>query len=329
MVFFSLEIMSNTFWSQENNPTNPEEFDELSSLSSNDDNFIDQYDPFDDKYNDPEDLAAFAELLDTPSTSTIVPPHSAPAIVPIFQTRQPTRIQRKTPTTPLPDVPILIKVTHTAVVFRNRVPMAFKSAADPAHPTQRNYFGKMDVQCIECGAWHWSVERVNRLQAATKSNDWDHVFESCCKKGSVKLDAFQPPPAVLRNLLLNDSPRGVAFRQNIRQYNSALTFTSLGYKKDDCSQNQDGHGPWQCHGELYHMQGPLVADTPESAQYAQLFFYDPAYAGTLRHQRNQNLNLGILRELTNMLHDVNPFISIYKTAREQLQELENTNNHDV
>lgn len=77
------------------------------------------------------------------------------------------------------------------------------------------------------------------------------------------------------------------------------------------------------------MQGPLVPNTPESAQYAQLFFYNPAYAANLRHQRNQNLDLGILRDLTDMLHDVNPFISIYKTAREQLQELEYANNTDV
>lgn len=78
---------------------------------------------------------------------------------------------------------------------------------------------------MECGAWHWSVERVNRLETATKSG-WIHIFESCWEKGVVKLDAFQDPPPVLRNLLLDDGPRGVVFRKNIRQYSSALTFIS-------------------------------------------------------------------------------------------------------
>ena len=60
-----------------------------------------------------------------------------------------------------------------------------------------------------------------------------------------------------------------------------------------------------------------------------MFFYDPAYAAELHHRCNQNLDIRILQELTEMLHEVSLFIGIYKTAREQLQELENANNHDV
>lgn len=118
MVLF-LEIVSNTVWFAENNVINSEEFDELSSLLSDDNNFIDQNDLSDNEYNDPEDLAAFAELLDTPPTNFIGPLQSAPAAVSIPQTRQPTRIQRRTPTTPLPEVSTVFKVTHTTVVLRN------------------------------------------------------------------------------------------------------------------------------------------------------------------------------------------------------------------
>lgn len=61
----------------------------------------------------------------------------------------------------------------------------------------------------------------------------------------------------------------------------------------------------------------------------QLFFYNLAYAAELHHWHNQNLDLRILRELIDILHNDNLFINIYKTAQEQLQELENANNNNI
>ena len=75
---------------------------------------------------------------------------------------------------------------------------------------------------------------------------------------------------------------------------------------------------FQIHGEVYHIQGPLVPSSTQEAQYPQLFFYDPAYAADLRHQRNPRLNQTVIGDLTQMLEDINPFISVYRTAREQL-----------
>lgn len=80
------------------------------------------------------------------------------------------------------------------------------------------------------------------------------------------------------------------------------------------------HGPnsFEVHGEVYHMQGPLDADVTEDAVYAQLFFYNPAYAADLRHIQNVTLDRIVLDDLSQMLEDVNPFIGIYQTAREHL-----------
>ena len=164
-------------------------FDEFASLLDDDDDFIDQNDPSDNEYNNFEDLAVLTKLSNTSVSNAIIPTKSVQAAVPINQTQQLTHIQCRTPTTPLPEVPVTVKVKNHPVIFGNRTPMAFKSAADPAHPTQQNYFGRMDIQCMECGAWHWLVERVNQLHSTTTSR-LIHVFKSCCKKGLVKLDVF-------------------------------------------------------------------------------------------------------------------------------------------
>lgn len=75
------------------------------------------------------------------------------------------------------------------------------------------------------------------------------------------------------------------------------------------------------HGKVYHTQGPLEPNLSQEAQYAQLFFYDPAYAADLCHQCNSTLDRTIMGDLIQMLENVNPFILVYCTARERLQSI--------
>ena len=134
------------------------------------------------------------------------------------------------------------------------------------------------------------------------------------------LPPFQPPPAYLRQLLIGDDVRTRTFRKNLRKFNSALTFTSVSYKPDR-RLPRNGRGPvcFQIHGELYHLQGPLhpVDDSP---RFAQLFFYDPDEATAIRTRQHTELYPDVVRRLTEMLHNMNPFIRLYKTASEALRE---------
>jgi hypothetical protein len=70
---------------------------------------------------------------------------------------------------------------------------------------------------------------------------------------------------------------------------------------------------------LYHHQGPLEVQNGHIPRYAQLFFYDPAYAVSVRSAHNPQLDHSILAELMEMLRETNPFISIYQTANERLR----------
>lgn len=112
------------------------------------------------------------------------------------------------------------------------------------------------------------------------------MFEFCCKKNTVKLDAFYEPPPELQDLLFDDSSQGKVFHEHICQYNSTLMFTFLGYKKDACPENQQSHSLFQIHSKLYHLQGLLEANSENSAQYFQLFFYDLTYAVKLCYYYN-------------------------------------------
>lgn len=76
--------------------------------------------------------------------------------------------------------------------------------------------------CVHCGALHWIEERVHRSSE----------YESCCKRGDVKLDPLRPSPPLLQDLLIAKDSVGRHYRKHSRQYNSALAFTSVNYRAD-------------------------------------------------------------------------------------------------
>jgi hypothetical protein len=129
---------------------------------------------------------------------------------------------------------------------------------------------------------------------------------------------IRDPPPYLHYLFTGDNPLCRSFRANIRAYNSAFAFTSLGYKKDARIDFSTGIQCFQIHGQLFHYQSPLQPIAGEVPSFAQLFFYDPAYATDVRSNYHPSLDRSILLRLTEVLMDYNPFITVYQTARERL-----------
>ena len=177
--------------------------------------------------------------------------------------------------------------------------------------------GCMNVPCPSCHALHWIEERSKHSPSTKRAP----LFEGCCKKGDVILPHLQSLPQILEELVTADTEEAKRFRKNIREYNSALSFTSLKYSPDNRSALLGaGVNCFQIHGELYHLQGPLEPEAGQVARFSQLFLYDPEYAAKVRHDSHPELENNILERLTVMMHEINPFVSIYKMARERLAE---------
>ena len=181
-------------------------------------------------------------------------------------------------------------------------PVGFLSRLRPA---PQYTLGPLTARCTACNALHFQFT--------------GGFSEPCCKKGDVVLPPIRKPPAYLYALLTGDDPRCHAFRTHFRAYNCAFAFTSVSYKKD--TRIDPAMGGIQCFqicGQLFHFHGPLRPPSHETPSFAQLFFYDPAYATDIRANQYSQLDRTILLRLTEMLTDCNPFIRIYKTARERL-----------
>lgn len=181
-------------------------------------------------------------------------------------------------------------------------------------PASRHDLGRMDVACPHCNALHWKSERL------ASSSNRNPAFGMCCDQGQVRIPALRDPPEALRNLFEARTPEAVEFRTNIRQYNAALAFTSLGVNVD-CQVN-NGRGPYvfHVHGELSHQIGDLMPTEGRQPVYAQLYIYDPRAALDERMQRNHDLNRRTMDKLQTILLQHHCYSALFRHAYEVLAQ---------
>lgn len=172
----------------------------------------------------------------------------------------------------------------------------------------------MDVKCAHCGALHWMDEKIVKSSATTPK------FGMCCLHGKVALPQLEDPPEPLRSLYLMDSAQGKEFRQNIRSYNAAFAFTSVGMHQDHLINN--GSAPYvvRIHGELHHLSGSLLPALGHQPSYAQLYIHDPRTAFAQRQSRNPDLRPDTLESIQGLLTVSHRYAPIYKNASQTLAE---------
>jgi hypothetical protein len=103
----------------------------------------------------------------------------------------------------------------------------------------------------------------------------------CCSEGKVQLQPIQTPSAELLALYTGTNEESDLFRDNIRSYNTALSFTSFG----GTVVQPPNHGPFsfRLHSESYHLMGSMLPDGNAIPQFAQTYFYDSGDA-QLQHR---------------------------------------------
>ena len=178
----------------------------------------------------------------------------------------------------------------------------------------------MSIECKHCKALHWLDERLS----AHPSTIRNPIFGTCCSTGDVALPLMQALPPLLQSLYNDDTGIARHFRTHIRKYNSALAFASLKYTPDQ--RVRGGLQCFQIHGALYHLAGPLQHAANTRPQFAQIFLYDPEDVVEQLRIRpggpvlSEAIEVVLLQQLLHMLHSCNPFIAIYRTAHERMQD---------
>ncbi|KAJ3724346.1 hypothetical protein C8R42DRAFT_577035, partial [Lentinula raphanica] len=154
-------------------------------------------------------------------------------------------------------------------------------------------------------------------------------FGSCCLSGKVSLPYLQSHPIELENLFRGQDLNSKHFLENIRSYNSAFAFVSLGLNKqprNDPELPTTGPRQYKIKGELWHAMGSLLPEPGKSPVYAQLYIISPETALTKRLANNQHHGTGlsqpVMQTIQDCLYRNNNFVNLYKSAYERIQDLE-------
>lgn len=172
--------------------------------------------------------------------------------------------------------------------------------------------GEFNCMCQFCGSFNFKGERPR-----------DGKFNSSCRKGKFKLPTLTDNdgielkyPNELQQLIVTNH----TFRDNIRSYNNAMSFASMGAKMVDIP----GRGPYvfKIQGHAYHVTSHIQPVANEQPQYGQLYFIDTTQSteSRLQHPANRILNPAILRQLDQLIRRINVLAQKYKLMREVVEQ---------
>ncbi|PKB96684.1 hypothetical protein RhiirA5_261018, partial [Rhizophagus irregularis] len=92
------------------------------------------------------------------------------------------------------------------------------------------------------------------------------VFTICCVNGKVILPFFQELPYLFNILFLENNSCSRLFQQNIRIYNSALSFIFLEANIDHQITSAGSVYTFRIHGKMYHRINTLLSN-PENLPF--------------------------------------------------------------
>jgi len=168
--------------------------------------------------------------------------------------------------------------------------------------------GEMNNVCQYCYATYFESEQNTR-----------RIYTSCCHGGKVNLPNVRSNQYV-QEMFTGNTDRSKHFKNFSRNYNNALAMVSSSSK---IKPNLGGPYVFIVNGQVHHSLGiNQNLDDRMNSRYAQIYFYDTEQAARMRHEAPQNMgcDLTIMRELTNLLLEINPYAQAFKTMGEILRE---------
>lgn len=191
--------------------------------------------------------------------------------------------------------------------------------------TPRQDVGHMDSICSICGAHMWISER--KANSSLRNPE----FQMCCANGKSVLEPLKPIPEVIANLLRNNDVASRDFKDKIRTYNSALSFTSMNANLDRSVANSNvGAYAYRIHGTVYHLMSNSLTPNPNENQqpkFAQIYIFDSEneLQNRMNVAANSNVSEATMLSLQQMMHEVNPFVRYFKTMAEVSAEQQQGN----
>lgn len=160
--------------------------------------------------------------------------------------------------------------------------------------------GSMTYKCQWCNALKWK----------------DETLGICCNAGKVQLERLKELPEPLYSMVNALHPDHVQFMGNIRTYNACFQMTSFGCKQ----VTADGFlSTFKGKGQVYHLIGSILPESGQDAQYLQIYFVgEDEREANIRCSKYPNLKPNLIKQLQDMLHQVNPYVKDLKSTIDKI-----------
>ena len=168
--------------------------------------------------------------------------------------------------------------------------------------------GEMNVLCNHCRAKNFMSKKPA-----------DGLFKNSCHRGKVLPPIRRDFPPYLKSIMSDPQhPHYTNFKENIRSYNSALSFASMGAQIAD----SHGRGPYcfRVHGQIHHNTSHAHPVEGEQRQYAQLYVVDSAEANAVQGENQANTRC--IQEVMHNLDLIITEMNVYAASSKALREIE-------
>ena len=182
---------------------------------------------------------------------------------------------------------------------------------------QTHNVGQMKYSCSECGALMFKDEKSDR--SVSDSNP-SAKFSLCCSYGKVKLPPIKDPAEKLKCFLTGSTKKDRDFHNKIRGYNSSLAFASMCLTQKEYKFKTNGPYCFRISGQVYHALSQMKPEDGRKPKFSQIYIYDQENELDNRLQSFDNLDREVLRELQEMIKEVNPYAHLYKQAGDIMKE---------
>ena len=160
-------------------------------------------------------------------------------------------------------------------------------------------------------------EKVSGSLSATNPTT---KFSLCCSNCDIKLPQIKEAPEKLKQLLTGNTKRNRDFRTNIRAYNSSLAFASMCVSGVEYKFKTQGPYCYRISRQVYHVLSQMHPKHDKKPSFSQIYIYDQQNELDNRLQSFQQLDRTVLKELQDMIKDVNPCAAVYKQAGDIVRE---------
>ncbi|XP_078431629.1 uncharacterized protein LOC144703317 [Wolffia australiana] len=134
-----------------------------------------------------------------------------------------------------------------------------------------------------------------------------------------RTQTWYKPPSLLLELLQGTTNESKHYRNFIRAYNSAFSFTSSGANFDrTLADNCAGVYTYRIQGAVYHqISNALLPPVGHAPSFAQIYIYNTDYQIERRCSIFPDLHRSILEKIQHCLHVANPFVTQFQANNEQ------------